>query len=90
MTKSLSSRNRIMAYPTPRLFENGKMDSAFSNYDDVEEFKKVKEVYALFNESDKIYVYNHEGAHEVMGDKSFDWLDHWLDHKNKLNTIHKK
>jgi hypothetical protein len=67
-----------LIYPTPLLFENGKKDIYLNEYQDLEEYKKVEQFYRFNNHEDKIFFDNHEGAHEAMGNKSYDWLDRWL------------
>lgn len=64
--------------PTPLLFENGKKDIYLDKYQDFDEYKKVQQFYKSKNHKDKISLDKHEGAHEAMGNKSYDWLDRWL------------
>ena len=67
-----------MSFPKPLLFENGNLDLDLKEYDDEQEYEKIKTFYTEGNKSDRVYFYRHEGAHETDAHYCIGWFDRWL------------
>lgn len=64
--------------PRPLLIEAGKDDPIFPFHAARFAFNKVREVYRLLGEEEKLEKDFFEGGHRFNGKKSFDWLKRWL------------
>ncbi len=64
--------------PRPLLIEAAKDDPIFPFHATQFAFNKVREVYRLLGEEDKLNQDFFEGGHRFSGKKSFDWLKKWL------------
>jgi hypothetical protein len=67
-----------MSFPTPILFENGIMDLDLKEYDDEQEYEKIKKYYTKHNKSDRVFFYRHKGAHETDAHYCISWFDRWI------------
>jgi dienelactone hydrolase len=66
--------------PRPFAVEAGRQDTVFRMAWVRSEFKKVKEEYRRLGAPEKARLFEFDGPHEIYGQGTFPFLDHWLNH----------